>query len=135
MAGPSSQAPGGQQLTSFEERFAVCRIPPECPIPAWASSGSWWSLSGSPNELSVVCEERLVPEGVVRSGPWRVLRIEGPLDHAMVGVLVAVVSPLAAAQVPIFAISTYDTDYVLVPESRLGQACRALVDAGHQVAE
>ncbi|HVB13447.1 MAG TPA: ACT domain-containing protein [Candidatus Dormibacteraeota bacterium] len=74
-----------------------------------------------------------MPKGVVTSGPWRALMVEGPLDHAAVGVLASISATLAAAQISIFAISTYDTDWVLVPEDRLETARAALLGAGHQL--
>ena len=114
--------------------MAVCRLEPTSPIPGWATAGSWWSVSRTEAELSIVCEERWVPAGMARSGPWRALMVEGPVDHALVGVLAALAAPLAAAQVPIFAVSTYDTDWVLVPEDRLGPARVALLGAGHGLA-
>jgi hypothetical protein len=113
--------------------LVVCRLAPGQPIPGWAFAGDWWSVSRSEAELSIVCEERWVPEGVVHSGPWRALGVEGPLDHALIGVLASIADPLARAQIPIFVISTYDTDWVLVPEGRVAQAGAALLAAGHEL--
>jgi uncharacterized protein len=114
-------------------RLAVCRLAPSDPIPAWGTGPGLWSISRSEAELSVVCEMSQVPEGVLHGGPWRALLVMGPLGHELVGVLATIASTLAAAQVPIFAISTHDTDWILVPEERLAAACAALLDAGHQV--
>jgi uncharacterized protein len=111
--------------------LVVCRLRPGEPIPDRAVAGEWWSVSRSPDELSIICEEGLVPPGVAHGGRWRALRVEGPLDHELVGVLEAIAEPLASAQIPIFAISTHDTDWVLVPEHRLEQAAVALRAAGH----
>jgi len=85
------------------------------------------------DELSVVCPEGRVPPGVALEGGWRALRVEGPLDFALTGVLLCVAAPLARAAVPIFVLSTYDTDYVLVREDRLEDAVRSLAEAGHRV--
>lgn len=111
--------------------LVVCRLPPGEPIPGWAVAGEWWSVSRSPHELSIICEEHLVPAGVAHGGRWRAFRVEGPLDHELVGVLAAIAEPLGSARIPIFAISTHDTDWVLVPEHRLEQAAAALRGAGH----
>jgi hypothetical protein len=84
-------------------------------------------------ELSVVCEEGAVPDAVRAQRGWRALEVSGPLDLAMTGVLASLAVPLADAGVPIFAVSTYDTDYVLVPGARLHDAVTALRAAGHHV--
>lgn len=133
MAHCQDSQPVGLRLTASSLRLSVCRLEPGEPIPSWGTDGGWWSVSRSAVELSIVCEELRVPEGVVRSGPWRALMVEGPLDHSLVGILASISTTLAAAAVPIFALSTYDTDWVLVPEGRLEQARSALLAAGHQL--
>ncbi len=114
-------------------RLAVCWLNPGHPIPSWAIQSALWSISRSESELSVICETSQVPEGVVHSGPWRALLVTGPLDHQLVGVMATIASALAAAGVPVFAISTYQTDWILVPEDRLEAARAALLEAGHEV--
>ncbi|MGC1184040.1 MAG: ACT domain-containing protein [Candidatus Dormiibacterota bacterium] len=106
---------------------------PAQPVPVWATAGRWWSASRSESELSLVCEEALVPSGVTQTGPWRALVIAGPLSHDLVGVLATVSVTLAMAEIPIFAISTFDTDWLLVPAPRLAQASSAFRAAGHIV--
>jgi hypothetical protein len=104
-------------------------------VPAWAleAGTDLLSISRTPEETSIVCPEERVPPGTTQEGGWRALKVEGPLDFALTGVLVSVAAPLAEAEVPIFAVSTYDTDYVLVREGRLEDAVEALVRAGHEV--
>jgi hypothetical protein len=85
------------------------------------------------DELTVVCVERLVPPEVIAERGWRALQVQGPLDFALVGVLAAITVPLAEAGVSIFAISTYDTDYILVKEEALERAIQALGQAGFLV--
>ncbi len=116
-----------------EESLAVCRLSPDSEVPAWATKGEFFSLTRTPDELSVVCPEKDVPTGVKSEGGWRALGIEGPLDFSLVGVLAAVTEPLAEAGVSVFAVSTYDTDYVLVREEKLRVAVSALHGAGHEV--
>jgi uncharacterized protein len=130
-----SQEPKGQRLELSGVLLVVCRLPPCAPVPGWAVAGEWWSLSRTADELSIICEERFVPAGVAHGGRWKALRAQGPLDHELVGVLTAVAEPLASAQIPIFAISTHDTDWVLVPEHRMKQAVAALEGAGHDVGQ
>ena len=127
-----SAAPPSLSFTSDTTKLAVCRLDAEEPIPAWATAGPWWTVSHTQSELSIVCEEGRVPEGVAKTGPWRALQVAGTLDHQLVGILASITATLAASQVPIFAVSTYDTDWVLVPEDRFERACSALVGAGHQ---
>jgi hypothetical protein len=111
----------------------VVRLAADAPLPGWALAGEFVSLTRTRDELSVVCEERLVPAPLNREGAWRALKVEGPLDFAMVGVLASIASPLASAGVSIFTISTFDTDYVLVKDDRLATALEALRSAGHVV--
>ena len=81
----------------------------------------------------MVCPEGSVPEDVRCEGGWRVLKLEGPFGFSEVGVLVSVAGPLAGAGVSVFAVSTYDTDYVLVKEEQLRPAVAALRGRGHEV--
>ena len=111
----------------------MCRLPPDAAIPAWAAGGTFSSITRTPDELSIVCEERLAPDDGKSEGGWRALQVAGPLDFALVGILAAIAAPLAEAGVSIFAVSTFDTDYVLVKESNLARAIDALRDAGHEV--
>ncbi len=123
------------QLELLSGAHAVCRLEPGAEVPAWASGageGALISLTRSAEELSVVCPEHLVPDDLGRSGGWRVLRVAGTLDHGMTGVLSSLASPLAEAAIPIFAVSTFDTDYLLVPARGLDAAIAALAEAGHE---
>ena len=120
-------------LSLLPGRFAVCRLEPTAPLPAWVWSGRLASVSRTRDELSVVCAEEVVPADVLAERGWRCFKVEGPLVFAMTGVLASLAVPLAEAAVSIFALSTYDSDYVLVPEARLTQALGALRGAGHTV--
>jgi hypothetical protein len=113
--------------------FAICRLPPEAPLPAWAGAGPLVSLTRTTEELSVVCAEEAVPPDVGRVGGWRALMVVGPLDFALTGILAALAGPLAAAGIALFALSTYDTDYLLVPGTRLAEAVVVLRQAGMTV--
>lgn len=100
-------------------------------MPDWLREDGWWSVTRTPAELSVVCDESIVPEGVKREGGWRRIELAGPFDFALTGILASILNPLAEAGVPIFALSTFDTDWVLIPGEHLEKAKRALVGAGH----
>lgn len=119
-------------LTLLPATFAVCRLPADSPVPAWAS-GTFVSITRTADELSIVCEESTVPTNVQAERGWRTLRVNGMLDFALIGILAALTAPLAAAGISVFAISTFDTDYLLVKHDKLTQAITALITAGHQV--
>jgi uncharacterized protein len=122
------------KLDLLPDRLAVCRLAGDAGIPEWAGHGAgFYSVTRAPGELSVVCAEGAVPNGVKHDGGWRVFQIEGPFDFGVVGILVSAAAPLADAGVPIFAVSTFDTDYVLVKEDQVERAVLALENSGHQV--
>lgn len=122
-------------LTVLDPTLAVARLPGGEGLPWWAAVSSFLSLTRTPEETSVVCEARLVPEEARSEGGFRALRVDGTLAFQETGVLVSLATPLASAGVPIFVVSTFDTDYLLVPGPRLGEAVQALRKAGHSVAE
>jgi hypothetical protein len=95
--------------------------------------GEFVSITHTADELSIVCAEEHVPSGVKADREWRALKVEGPLDLALTGILASLANPLAEAQINIFAISTFDTDYLLVKEYNVARACDVLRQAGHVV--
>lgn len=124
----------GFELTLLPQCLAVCRLAPGAPLPGWAA-GELLAITRTATELSLVCDQAGVPAGVTAESGWRALRVAGPLDFSLTGVLAALAVPLAAAGVSIFALSTFDTDYVLVKEAALPAALEALRRAGHRVGE
>ena len=120
-------------LSILPDTFAVCRLTSGNAIPAWASSGEFFSITRTAEELSIVCLESDVPDGVKCESDWRCFKIEGPLDFALTGILVSVAAPLANVGISIFAISTYNTDYLMVRRDSLDRAIAALERAGHHV--
>lgn len=125
------------KLELLNGEFAIARLNATDGMPSWVNaqvrSADFLSITKTADELSIVCESSLVPEGIRAQRGWRALKIEGPLDFALVGVLVSIVQPLVSAGISIFAISTFDTDYVLVGGAQLGAAIAALQSAGHDV--
>jgi len=121
------------RLYLYSAELAVCHLGPDAPIPAWATKGSFHSITRTAHELSIVCEFDAAPQDVECEGPWRCFEVEGPLDFSLTGVLVSLAVPLAEAGVSIFAVSSYLTDYVLVPAEQLEVAIDALSVAGHNV--
>ncbi len=116
------------------EQLAVCRLPPGAPIPSWAAApGRLRAAVRSTNELSIVCAIAEVPTEVRHEGPFTAFEVAGPIDLGLTGVLAALLAPLAAAGVSVFTLSTFDTDWILVPSLQNPAATRALQRAGHDV--
>jgi uncharacterized protein len=119
--------------------YAICGLPANAPLPAWAGSG-FTSITRTADELSIVCEERHLPAdpgGVELKADhgWALLRLHGPFPLDAIGVLASVARPLAEAEISLFAISTFDTDYILVKRIHVQQAIAALTLAGHTLVE
>lgn len=119
-------------LSTHQERYAICRLSPDAPFPDWAR-GHFVSLSRTQDELSVVCQQDFVPKDVQQEGDWVVLQVAGPMDLSIVGVLASLTKPLAEAKINLFAISTFDTDYLLVKSEKYQAAKAALEGAGHKI--
>lgn len=125
-------------IALLPEEYAVCRLPAGAPVPAGllsapANSGIM-SVTWTTDEVSIICPADQVPSDATAQSPWRCLRVAGPLDLALTGILASLVVPLADARVNIVAFSTYGTDYLLVPSVRLAEALTALTRFGHRVA-
>ena len=120
-------------LRVLPETFALCRLDTRKAIPAWAFGHEFLSITRTPDELSVVLPQERVPKRVKCQRDFRAFEVAGPLDFDQVGVLASVAAPLAQAGVSIFAISTYDTDYIFVRQENLSKAIQALRAAGHAV--
>jgi hypothetical protein len=118
-------------LTLLPSRFSVSILPPDSAIPAWAATGEVVSITRTDEELSIVCEESRVPADMQAERGWRCLKVAGPIDFSQVGVVASLAGPLAEAEIPIFVISTYLTDYLLVKEESLQKSIECLQSAGH----
>ncbi len=121
------------RLRVLPGRLAVARLGPTDDVPAWAWTGAITSITRTPTELSILCDDEAVPEDVTAARRWRALQVTGPLDFGLVGVLARITETLASVEASIFAVSTYDTDLVLVPEGELSQSVEALARAGYRV--
>ncbi|SEJ61126.1 hypothetical protein SAMN04488058_1125 [Deinococcus reticulitermitis] len=115
--------------------YAVCRLDPQEAPPAWAWAGPLSSVTRTLAELSVVCAAQNVPPEVEAQRGWAALELQGPFAFTLTGILASVLVPLQGAGIGIFALSTFDTDYVLVPESQVRKAAEALRAAGHTVVD
>jgi hypothetical protein len=120
-------------ITVHPEKYAICRLDPGSVVPKWAAGARFLSVTRTALELSIVCEQGMVPAEAHAERERRLLQIEGTLAFALTGVLVSVAEPLARAEISIFAVSTYDTDYLLVSEKDLDAARQVLESVGHTV--
>ena len=124
-------SPPQLSLLLLPGRFAVCKLDPGACIPGWAIGSLFVSITRTSDELSIVCDEDTVPEGVKCARNWRCLRVAGAMDFSVIGVLASLVAPLARAQISVFAISTFDTDYLLFQAKDLVGAQDTLLRMGH----
>lgn len=97
-------------ITVHPDRYAICRLEPGATLPAWAGGAEFLCVTRTSHELSIVCSQTMVPESVHAERDRRLLQIEGTLAFTLIGVLASVATPLADAEISIFAVSTYDTD-------------------------
>lgn len=120
-------------LHLLPERYAVCQFPPQAQTPSWIQGEGLTALVRTGDELSIVCRQEYVPDGITSEREWRVFKVQGPFDFSQIGVLANLSSILAQARVSIFALSTFDTDYLLIQERNLTAAINALEHHGHRV--
>ncbi len=113
--------------------FAICRLPAADPVPEWAKGGPFTSVTRTSEELSVICPADRVPSQYKPETPWFCLELEGPFAFSQVGILYSFIQPLVQSGVPIFAVSTYDTDYILIEDNFRLSALQALQSAGHRI--
>ena len=112
--------------------LAVCRLSADAELPTWIA-GDFQSVTRTSRELSIICDAKEVPEEVRAERGWRGLRVAGTLEFHLTGILASLASPLAKAGISIFALSTFDTDYLLVKEDALEPALQALEAEGHEI--
>lgn len=121
------------RLEVLRGRYALCRLSPTADVPTWAT-GALVSVTRTRSELSIICDETAVPAGVQQVAGYVAIGVEGPLAPEIVGVLASMAGPLAEAGIPIVAIGTFDTDYVMVRAVDLDHVLRTLRQAGHTIA-
>ncbi len=126
-----SDKPSGLVLDRIPGTFGICRLDSRARIPRWVHRSIFYTVSRSPNELSILCEERVIPKTLKSDLGWSALKIAGTLDLSLIGVLASLAGPLAEARIGLFTVSTFDTDYLLVREKRLDDAIAVLERAGH----
>lgn len=120
------------QLARVPGAYAVLRLRPDEPVPA-ARQGAFYSITRTESETSVVLDQDLVPPGALAETGFALFRVKGELDFSLTGVLASLSLPLAGAGVSLFAVSTYDTDWLLLREDDVADAIVAWRGAGHVV--
>ncbi len=122
------------KLNLLPQKYAICRLDPNGPIPYWALLGDdFVSLTRTRSELSVACLQENVPEEIRAERGWCCLKVEGPFAFSLAGVHASLAIPLAQANLSILAVATYETDHILVKEEDLERTIDVLESAGHQV--
>ncbi len=109
-------------LSLMPASYAICRLAPDAKIPDWANQGEFYSISKTSDELSIVVDQRYAPTGIKKAENWKGFKIEGPLDFSITGILAGLSKTLADNQIPLFCVSTFDTDYILVERKYYDQA-------------
>lgn len=117
----------------LEGIYGVCRLDCNQPIPNWATNSSFYSITRTFDELSIVCFQESIPDDVKFERDWRILKVEGPLDFSLIGILSSISTVLAENKISIFAISTFDTDYILIKSKDFESAINALKDNGYEI--
>ena len=113
-------------LQVSELDLAICRLPPGAGLPDWIYEGDLVSVTRTKDELSIVCSEFCVPEDVIAERHWRMLKVKGPLDLSLTGVIATLTAPLSEAGIAVFVISTFETDYLLVKSEQFDNALEIL---------
>jgi hypothetical protein len=120
-------------LLVLDPTFAICSLKRDSPLPDWATSSDFYSITRTYDELSIVCPQDQVPAGVDINKNWRCLKVQGPLGFSITGILASISMPLSTEGVSVFVFSSYDTDHIMVKKYELEKAIEVLQKAGHTV--
>jgi len=120
-------------LSVLPEQFAICRLDANASLPSWLAQCRFFSVTRTPAELSIVAPQANVPQETRCETDWRCMMVEGKLDFSLTGIIASLATSLADAGISLFAVSTFDTDYLLVKSNKLLQAVQVLRQAGHYV--
>ncbi len=129
--------PTGPTLTllKFPEKLAIVRLGPGAELPQWAESATLFSITATATETSLVCATRSVPTKTPSIKPLTAFQVAGPLDPDAIGILAGLLTPLAEAEIPVYTLSTFDTDWVMVRLVDAAKAAEAWRRRGHTVTD
>ena len=119
------------QLNILENPFTIHRFPANHGIPSQVYESQFYSISKTDEELSIVCNSTTQVNSEKSDTDWSCIKVEGPLDFSLTGILAKISTVLAKAEISIFAISTFDTDYILLKSEKLPFAKKALLKSGY----
>jgi len=122
-------------LSMLDEELSIAQISADSELPRWALESDFFAITRTDGELSIVCKSIHVPGEVKSDTGWRAIRLHGPFEFSLTGILSGLLNPLAAEKISIFAISTYSTDYVLVKSAQVESAVAVLKADGYQFEE
>ena len=120
-------------LKLLKETFAVSRLNKNEVIPDWINTSDFYSITKTEDELSIVCSQESVPKDIKHEDDFKALKIEGPLDFSLIGILSKISTILAKSKISIFAISTYDTDYILVKNTDIPRTIEVLSNENYEI--
>ena len=120
-------------LLVLDETFAICTLKRDLPLPDWATSSAFYSITRTYDELSIVCPQSAIPSGVEINKNWRCMKVQGPLGFSITGILASISAPLASEGISVFVFSSYDTDHIMVKQYELEKAIDVLQKTGHTV--
>ena len=124
------------KLKRLSGEYAVVKLPPHSQLPGWVNFGGVFSsITHTEDEISIVMQQSRVPENIECERDMVCFKVVGPLDFSLTGILANLIAPLANAQIPIFLIATYETDYIFIHERHAGSARNILIENGHEFVE
>lgn len=120
----------GRSYSLLQDTFAICRMDKNASLPGWAVGGEFWSVSRTPDELSVVCPQGSVPADVDHEAGWKCLKVDSPFQFDLAGMILSMAAPLAEAEMDLFVVATHDSDYLMVREKDLERTTAEIARAG-----
>jgi uncharacterized protein len=122
-------------LKVLDGKYAVYKFKSESALPGWIYSSEFYSITKTSDEISVVAIQTDLnsKEIICTNNDWRIIKIEGPLDFTMVGILADFSSIFSKKNISIFTVSTFDTDYILVKQKDLNTGIQSLIENGHNI--
>jgi len=122
-------------FTLLNGTYSIYRLKKNSVIPDWIYESEFYSMTRTQDELSIVCKhvDITADDKTKINSHWRILKINGPLDLSLIGIIANISNLLGKNKIPIFTISTYDTDYILVKNQNIDKALTALKNNGHKI--
>ena len=120
------------KLKLLENKYSICRMNDTGMLPLWALSGNVLMFAKIEGEMSVICEEKYVPDGTVNESGYRIIKIDEKLEFSLIGILADLAAVLKEAEISLLAESTFDTDYILIKDDKVAKAVKFLRRAGYE---